>query len=287
MLATDPACSIGLLDVGASWDGPDFWGQGEHRTLTTVHGFYSADGTGSAQGVLARMIFSEGLAVDAPAGWVLDTSTPAPNDWKYTGPSTWASHQPVEAVWGLIRNSDGPQKVDYSLTTTTPRVLPAQSLDLPWEIEEIVEVDATLTASMPTENGYNQDVDPDTPGLQLHPGDLATYRLVVGNNGPGVAPIQVDNGGVWSTFVGGVQDAWFASGEPVPWSNDEREFLTILPDIAVGTSKTMYVQVRVGDVDVPEEVELVWEAGVSVGFVDNNSDNSVDGVRFGVVPEAA
>ena len=77
-----------------------------------------------------------------------------------------------------------------------------------------------------------QDVDPDTPGLQLHPGDLATYRLVVGNNGPGVAPIQVDNGGVWSTFVGGVQDAWFSSGEPVPWSNDEREFLTILPDIA-------------------------------------------------------
>jgi uncharacterized repeat protein (TIGR01451 family) len=47
--------------------------------------------------------------------------------------------------------------------------------------------DLSLEKSLPTDDGYNQDVDPNAGDIQLHPGDVVTYRFDIHNNGPDAA----------------------------------------------------------------------------------------------------
>jgi hypothetical protein len=138
-LASDPTCPYGFLDVSASispWD--QEWPVGASRTMTTRYGYYGPnDGTQPAPGVVARAIFDGGIAVTTPpTGWKLDGSTADPNDWVLAeSPSSWALNRVVVATWTLTATQVGSWTIDASLTSTSSRVLPMQSLDLPATFE--------------------------------------------------------------------------------------------------------------------------------------------------------
>ena len=69
----------------------------------------------------------------------------------------------IEPVWDLVASKVGMQTIDATITTTSPKVLPAQGFDLPASVE-IVPVDEAvmdLIMGFPDDvPGSNVDVDP-------------------------------------------------------------------------------------------------------------------------------
>jgi uncharacterized repeat protein (TIGR01451 family) len=140
------------------------------------------------------------------------------------------------------------------------------------------EVDLSLSKSLPSNE--NTDVDPTVPGMQVHPGDLVTYRFNVSNNSQYEAnavtliddwPLELESA------LGNTSPSCFVSDDgDVKISCELGEFGYMAP----GATDSVFIQGRVRD-DLPVGTEVTNTAQVEATEPDPTA--AIDTARFEVV----
>jgi hypothetical protein len=258
-LASDPACPRGAFNVRLS--GPDELQLGESREVGFTSNFVSLDDK-PVQSVTVVVNFENSLDVELLEGdgLAVNESSPDPNDYFLEG-ATWPSgnEEQVDALFMVTPTELGRAISGGSVLTTDPKVYAEDST---WETEvvEATDADLALQASLPEQFDLNTDVDPDAPGLQLHPGDQLTYSFAVRNDGPATATGIIISAGWSSSATTGIERAWYAGdmdGDPVDCSVDEySQFVCHIADMAPGEANTILVQTHlIDEIPVPNVIE--------------------------------
>lgn len=239
-----------------------------------------------------------GLEADeVPSGFALNTATSDPNDYTYNA-GTMVSSESKEFDWVMNAKDLGLQQVEISVTSTSPKVLSETQIH-PFTVAEappLPEADLAINASLPPVEGFNQDIDPGKPGLQLYPGDKVYYRLTVTNHGPDSVSWLV-NSAIWpEASLAGVDQWGGAPSERTmtmfvdePDGNTRYNSDLYDPDgdiaLASGETATMFWQTAVQDWagEGPVTVQFKTGDGGNGYIVDPSMGNNDSTAEFEVV----
>ena len=265
--------------------------------ITTQWEYVSSNNT-NAPGVVFGVNFSSGLEADeVPSGFALNTATSDPNDYTYNA-GTMVSSESKEFDWVMNAKDLGLQQVEISVTSTSPKVLSETQIH-PFTVAEappLPEADLAINASLPPVEGFNQDIDPGKPGLQLYPGDKVYYRLTVTNHGPDSVSWLV-NSAIWpEASLAGVDQWGGAPSERTmtmfvdePDGNTRYNSDLYDPDgdiaLASGETATMFWQTAVQDWagEGPVTVQFKTGDGGNGYIVDPSMGNNDSTAEFEVV----
>jgi hypothetical protein len=288
-LDDDPECPPGAFN--AHFGGPNEGVVNDQMTVGFESNWVSLGQP--VRGVVVGINFEDGLTVEPVELDGLQPNLDTDDENDYVGsfaewPATIGIENALEATWNATAAQVGTYTAVATVSSSkTPKVHPASDT---WsvtvaEAEEPPEADLSAVVNMFTDD----DVDPSTSGIQVHPGDRVHYRVSVENAGPAdVDELALQHH--WTPSLGVASSGWSTSSPfgLQPTSNElnadgdlEQTYENVTPDSVVQIDVWLQTDgsAPVGEKSI--DVDTFFTCCVAY---DDPNENNHDAHTFEVVP---